>query len=198
MKQLEILRMVEGRTCAFALTDGELEKAYEIKQKEYLEEDFACEMAEAIKDEGTRFHSGHLDEFPELVDWLYEAYEDMFDANVSVNDMIKHVLNKLEDESDKAAFFERLVFLTKVLCRGYQKELRLCERKCSSYYHCANIAEANDRCKKWEDLASLIHMHENGNCECNNKNGKECTAAKYLNRSWDISDFFHSLEGEEK
>lgn len=197
MEEMEISRKVGGRTYVFALTPHELEDAYRIRQKEYLEEDFANSMPDPVKEEGQRFNSGHLEEFPELMDWIYIVYDKVFDAEIGDSDLRQMVLKKLDEESGTVAFFDSLVHYTKAVCRGYRKELHECENKCASYYHCANIAEANDKCKRWEDLAALIHVHEAGSCGCQPDQEKLCLAAKYLDGQVDFGEFYHALDEEE-
>jgi hypothetical protein len=65
------------------------------------------------------------------------------------------------------------------------------------YHRCSNIAGANDRSRQWETLASLLTMHKNGSCSCNEEAAEECPAAKYLKGAWDISEFFHSEDRKE-
>ena len=73
-----------------------------------------------------------------------------------------------------------------------------CEKACARYHRCSNIAEANDRSRQWETLASLISMHNNGGCTCGkDDSGMECPAAKYLKGTWDISEFFHLEDRKE-
>lgn len=197
MEEMEIVRKVDGRTVVFVLTPHELETAYRIRQKEYLEEDFANSMPEPVKAEGQRFNSGHLEEFPELMDWIYAAYVKLFDSEMGDSDLRQMVLRKLDEESRKSSFFKGLVSGTKAVCRGYCKELDDCEKKCATYYHCSNIAEANDRCRRWEDLAALMYMHKAGNCSCLPNRKELCLAAKYLDGDLDFGEFYHALDKEE-
>ena len=66
MKELQIERNIDNRRFTATLTDDELEKAYRIMERRYLDEDFANALADAAQHPDTRFHSGHLEEFPEL------------------------------------------------------------------------------------------------------------------------------------
>ena len=70
MKDLQIERTINRQKTTITLTDDELGKAYRIMERRYLDEDFANALADAAQDPDTRFHSGHLEEFPELSDWL--------------------------------------------------------------------------------------------------------------------------------
>ena len=66
MEELQIERNIDNRRSTITLTDGELEKAYRIMERRYLDEDFANALADAAQELDTRFHSGHLEEFPEI------------------------------------------------------------------------------------------------------------------------------------
>ena len=59
MEELQIERNIDNRRSTITLTDGELEKAYRIMERRYLDEDFANALADAAQDPDTRFHSGH-------------------------------------------------------------------------------------------------------------------------------------------
>ena len=67
MEELAIERLIGKDNITITLTEDELEKAYRIKEKRYLEEDFANALADAAQNPDTRFHTGHLEEFPELL-----------------------------------------------------------------------------------------------------------------------------------
>ena len=61
---LEIKRLIDRQIHTITLTEEELEQAYRIKERHYLEEDFANVLADTAQNPDTRFHSGHLEEFP--------------------------------------------------------------------------------------------------------------------------------------
>lgn len=198
MKELQIERNIDNEIVTITLTDDELEKAYRIMERRYLDEDFANALADAMQNPDTRFLSGHLEEFPELSDWLCLYFDDLFDANMGHNDLLELALNHLHNESLHSHFFSALSRIAPVVCMGTEKDMADCEQNCGRYHHCSNIAEANDRSRQWETLASLISMHNDGNCTCGkDDSGGECPAAKYLKGAWDISDFFHSEDGKE-
>lgn len=198
MKELQIERNIDNEIVTITLTDDELEKAYRIMERRYLDEDFANALADAMQNPDTRFHSGHLEEFPELSDWLCLYFDDIFDANMGHNDLLELALNHLHNESLYSHFFSALSRIAPVVCMGTEKDMADCEQNCGRYHHCNNIAEANDRSRQWETLASLISMHNDGNCTCGKDDSDgECPAAKYLKGVWDISDFFHSEDGKE-
>ncbi len=192
MEQLQIARNINNQVCLFMLTETELELAYRIKQRQYMDEDFANAIADNSQDPNYRFHVGHLEEFPELTTWLCEHFDHFFDANMAHNDLIELTLNHLHHASLTPEFFEELARIAPAICEGVEKQVEHCEQNCSRYYHCSNIAEADDRCKKWELLSSLLSMHKHGTCSCNLEENKPCPAYKYLSGTWDISDFFHS------
>ena len=193
MKELQIERTIENKKTTITLTDDELEKAYRIMERRYLDEDFANALADAAQDPDTRFHSGHLEEFPELSDWLYMCFDHFYDANIGHNDLIELTLNHLHNESLKPQLFLTLSEMVSAVCMGTKKNIAHCEQSCGRYHRCSNIAEANDRSRKWETLASLISMHNSGSCTCDaTDDGGECPAAKYLKGVWNISAFFHS------
>lgn len=60
MKELQIERNMGDRKTTITLTNDELEKAYRIMERRYLDEDFANALADAAQDPDTRFHTGHL------------------------------------------------------------------------------------------------------------------------------------------
>lgn len=72
MEELTIKRNINNQTYSFTLTEDELEQAYRIKEKRYRDEDFANLMAQ---NPDSKFRSGHLEEFPELTDWLCECFD---------------------------------------------------------------------------------------------------------------------------
>ena len=99
MEELAIERLIGKDSITITLTEDELEKAYRIKEKRYLEEDFANALADAAQNPDTRFHTGHLEEFPELLNWLCVCFDDFYDANMSHNDLMELTLNHLQDAS---------------------------------------------------------------------------------------------------
>ena len=192
MQQLIITRMMANTPYSIRLTTEELEQAYRIKQKEYLYEDFRNALADASQNPACRFHTGHLDEFPELVTWLCEHFDHFTDANMSHNDLLELTLNHLYRSSLTAGFFSRLSQITPAICCGIEKNAEQCERECSRYYRCDNIVSSDERSKQWELLASLIFMHRSGICSCKSTNLMPCIAHKYLSGELDISEFFHT------
>lgn len=198
MKELKIERNKDNRKITVTLTDDELEKAYRIMERRYLDEDFANALADAAQDPDTRFHSGHLEEFPELSDWLCTYFDVIYDANMSHNDLLESALNHLQYASAEPWFFKALTESVSAICTGTEKDMDDCEQNCGRYYCCSNIAEANDRSRQWETLASLLTMHQNRSCTCGKDNDtEECPAAKYLTGTWDISEFFHLEDRKE-
>ena len=192
MKELQIERIIDNRKTTVTLTDDELEKAYRIMERRYLDEDFANALADAAQDPDTRFHSGHLEEFPELSDWLCAYFDDIYDANMSHNDLIELSLKHLHNASLKPQFFLSLSMAAPVVCMGIEKDISECEQICGRHHRYSNIAEADDRSRQLETLASILAMHQSGSCTCNKEDGDgECPAAKYLKGTWDISAFFH-------
>ena len=146
----------------------------------------------------TRFHSGHLEEFPELSDWLCAYFDGIYDANMSHNDLLELTLNHLQHASLEPQFFSSLSLTAPAVCMGIEKDMSDCKQNCGRYYRCSNIAEADDRSRQWETLASLLAMHRDGSCTCSKDDGDgECPAAKYLKGAWDISEFFHLEDRKE-
>ncbi|MEZ3501851.1 hypothetical protein [Faecalibaculum rodentium] len=84
MKELQLERNIGHKKIAVTLTDDELERAYRIMERRYLDEDFANILADDAQNPDTRFHSGHLEEFPELSDWLCVYFDAIYDANMGV------------------------------------------------------------------------------------------------------------------
>lgn len=199
MQNLEIKRTICNKTHTITLTDEELELAYRIMERRYLEEDFANAIADASQDPSMRFHTGHLDEFPELLIWLCKHYDKFFDANMAHSELIELTLNHLKNKSPSAAFFNELIEYTTANCNGYDKELSDCEKNCDRYYDCSGIAAANDRCVHLETLCSLVAMHTNGECHCFKTHTEEyhCPAAKYLWGEIDLSEFYDIACGKE-
>lgn len=198
MKELQIERIIDNRKTTVTLTDDELEKAYRIMERRYLDEDFANALADAAQDPDTRFHSGHLEEFPELSDWLCTYFDAIYDANMSHNDLLEFSLNYLQYVSLEPWFFKALAESVSAVCMGAEKDMEECEQNCSRYHRCSNIAEADDRSRQWETLASMLAMHQSGSCTCNKDHSDgECPAAKYLKGTWDISEFFHLEDRKE-
>lgn len=197
MEELQIERNIDNRRSTITLTDGELEKAYRIMERRYLDEDFANALADAAQELDTRFHSGHLEEFPELSDWLCAYYDGIFDANMSHNDLLELALDHLHDASLEPQFFLSLSQAVSATCTGIEKDMGKCEEGCARYHRCSNIAEKGARSRQWETLASLLSMHDGGSCICGRNGGSiQCPAAKYLTGIWDISAFFHLRDGE--
>lgn len=198
MNELQIERTIDNRKITVTLTDDELEKAYRIMERRYLDEDFANALADAAQDPDTRFHSGHLEEFPELSDWLCAYFDAIYDANMGHNDLLELALSHLHNASREPQFFSSLSLTAPAVCMGIEKDMSECEQNCGRYYRCSNIAEADDRSRQWETLASLLAMHRDGCCTCSKDDGDgECPAAKYLKGSWDISEFFHLEDRKE-
>lgn len=198
MSRLQIERTIGNQKTTITLTESELEKAYRIMERRYLDEDFANALAGAAQDPDTRFHAGHLEEFPELTNWLCLCFDDFYDANLSHNDLMELTLNHLHNTSLTPEFFISLAKTAPAVCMGIEKSMDDCEQNCGRYLRCSNIAEANDRSRQWETLASLISMHQNGDCSCGmDECGSECPAAKYLKGIWDISTFYHSEDRRE-
>ena len=116
MKELQIERNIGNKNTMITLTDEELEKAYRIMERRYLDEDFANTLADAAQDPDTRFHSGHLEEFPELSDWLCMYFDAIYDANMGHNDLMELALNHLHNESLKPEFFLSLSRTAPAVC----------------------------------------------------------------------------------
>lgn len=198
MEELTIERLIRKDKITIILTEDELEKAYRIKERRYLDEDFANALADAAQNPDTRFHIEHLEEFPELTDWLCTCFDDFYDANISHNDLIELTLNHLQHASLEPEFFISLAKNALAVCMGIEKNLEECEQNCGQYHRCSNIAKANDRSRQWETLAFMLTMHQSGVCTCGkDENAKTCPAAKYLAGIWDISEFFHLEERKE-
>ena len=198
MEELKIERLIGKNNITITLTEDELEKAYRIKEKRYLEEDFINTLADAAQDPDTRFHTEHLEEFPELVNWLCVCFDDFYDANISHNDLMELTLNHLQHASLEPEFFISLAKTAPAVCMGIEKSIDDCEQNCGRYHRCSNIAEANGRSRQWGTLAALLSMHRSGNCTCGKDDGtEECPAAKYLTGTWDISEFFHLEDRKE-
>ena len=195
---LEIKRLIDRQIHTITLTEEELEQAYRIKERHYLEEDFANVLADTAQNPDTRFHSGHLEEFPELTDWLCECFDHFYDANISYNDLMELTVNHLHHACLTPEFFTRLALNAPAFCKGLEKQPQDCEKNCSRYYRCSDITMADERSKRWETLSSLLAMHIHGGCTCNKGSEEaQCPAAKYLHGEWDISEFFHSEERQE-
>lgn len=197
METLELKRIINNQNHTITLSDDELERAYRIMERRYLDEDFANYLADEIQNPNCHFHSGHLEEFPELTEWLCNNFDSIFDANMAHNDLITLAIRSLEDASLTPTFFNELAVLAPAFCDGTEKNVYHCEEKCPSYYHCSNITKADDRSKKWELLGSYISMHNNGTCSCHDTPEAFCPAKKYLSQEWDIHDYFHYTDGME-
>lgn len=196
MEELQIERNMDNKKITITLTDGELEKAYRIMERRYLDEDFANALTDAAQDPDTRFHSGHLEEFPELSDWLCARFDESYDANMSHNDLLALTLGHLQHASLEPQFFLSLARTVSAACTGNEKDMEGCKEGCSRYL-CCSIAEADARSRQWELLAALLSTHNDGICICG-RNGRplQCPATKYLTGIWDISAFFHLRDGE--
>lgn len=192
---LQIRRLINGQIHTITLTEEELEQAYRIKERRYLDEDFANALAYAAQNPDIRFHTGHLEEFPELTDWLCECFDHFYDANMSHNDLVELTVNHLHHASLTPDFFTQLALKAPAFCSSSEKKLQDCERNCPRYYRCSGIATTDDRSKLWETLSSLLTMHIHGSCTCSKgPEEAQCPAAKYLYGEWDISEFFHAEE----
>ena len=197
METLKLKRIINNQNHTITLSDDELERAYRIMERRYLDEDFANYLADEIQNPNCHFHSGHLEEFPELTEWLCNNFDSIFDANMAHNDLITLAIRSLEDASLTPTFFNELAVLAPAFCDGTEKNVYHCEEKCPSYYHCSNITKADDRSKKWELLGSYISMHNNGICSCHDIPEAFCPAKKYLSQEWTIHDFFHYTDSME-
>lgn len=197
METLKLKRIINNQNHTITLSDDELERAYRIMERRYLDEDFANYLTDEIQNPDCHFHSGHLEEFPELTEWLCNNFDSIFDANMAHNDLITLAIRSLEDASLTPTFFNELAVLAPAFCCGTEKNVYHCEEKCPSYYHYSNITKADDRSKKWELLGSYISMHNNGTCSCHDTPEAFCPAKKYLSQEWDIHDYFHYTDGME-
>lgn len=119
---LEIKRLIDRQIHTITLTEEELEQAYRIKERHYLEEDFANVLADTAQNPDTRFHSGHLEEFPELTDWLCECFDHFYDANISYNDLMELTVNHLHHACLTPEFFTRLALKAPAFCKGLEKQ----------------------------------------------------------------------------
>ena len=198
MEELTIERLIGKDSITITLTEDELEKAYRIKEKRYLEEDFANALADAAQNPDTRFHTGHLEEFPELLNWLCVCFDDFYDANMSHNDLMELTLNHLQHASLEPEFFIFLAQNAPAVCMGIERTLKDCEQICGRYHRCRKVDKKNNRSPRWGTLAALLSMHRGENCTCGkDDDAEECPAAKYLTGTWDISEFFHSEDKKE-
>jgi hypothetical protein len=168
MKELQINRTINGQQYTFTLSRDELGRAYCIRKKQYLKEDFADYLDSDTKNANTRFNSEHLEKFPELADWLDECFDHFYDANMSHNDLVELTINHLNHASQTPEFFNELALL------------------------------AGDRGRLWEALSSILYIHQSRNCACGKSlsNSTLCPAAKYLNGGFDIGEFFYLEEGK--
>lgn len=121
---LEIRRLIDRQKHTITLTEEELEQAYRIKERRYLDEDFANALAYAAQNPDIRFHTGHLEEFPELTDWLCECFDHFYDANMSHNDMVELTVNHLHHASLTPEFFTQLALKAPAFCSGSEKSCR--------------------------------------------------------------------------
>lgn len=192
MEQLQIKRTINKQDYLFALSETELERAYRMKQREYLYQDFTNALEDKAAEANCRFNAWYLEYFPELTTWLHRQFNRFFDANMAHNDLIELTLNHLDHASLTPAFFNDLARFVPTTCEDVEKRTEDCKQNCPKYHHCHNITEANDRRRKWKQLASLLSMHQYGTCNCNQEEKKTCPANRYLSGEWDISNFFHS------
>lgn len=198
MEELTIERLIGKNKLTITLTEDELERAYRIMERRYLDEDFANALADAAQDPDMRFHAGHLAEFPELTSWLCACFDDFYDANMSHNDLIEITLNHLQHASLEPEFFIFLAQNAPAVCMGIERTLKDCEQICGRYHRCRKVDMENNRSPRWGTLAALLSIHRNGSCACGtDKNDGECPAAKYLSGTWDISEFFHLEDRKE-
>lgn len=189
---MNIKRTLHGQAHTITLTEKELDQAYQIMEKRYLEEDFVNTMADMLQKTELWFHPGHLSEFPELLNWLCTCFDDFFDANMSRNDLLTLALNHLNHVSLEPQFFLELARAVPVTCMGMEKNTADCEQNCSCYHYCSKAADADDRSGRWGALASMLSIHKNKGCTCSKgEKARECPASKYLKGTWDISEFFH-------
>lgn len=193
MKQLQLQKTIYDIKYLITLNDTELEQAYLMMKQRYLIEDLKNLMEQ---NPDSHFDSSHFEEFPELADWLYECFDNFYDANMTYNDLLELTLNHLEHACKIPQFYTELSCLVPSICEGIEKQTSLCEDKCPKYYRCSNIAAADERSKRWEELASMISMHTLGSCTCPKDNSHLCEAAKFLSDKWDIHEFFHFIEGK--
>lgn len=123
MEQLQITRNINQQVCQFFLTEVELEAAYRLMQRRYLDEDFANTLCNEAQNPDCRFHTGHLEEFPELTTWLCEYFDHFFDANMAHNDLLELTINHLQHASLTPAFFTELARLAPAFCEGTENPL---------------------------------------------------------------------------
>ena len=63
MNELQIERTIDNRKITVTLTDDELEKAYRIMERRYLDEDFANALADAVLRQGRNIFRNRLIHF---------------------------------------------------------------------------------------------------------------------------------------
>lgn len=175
MRTFEIIRNVDEKQIKIVLTETELEKAYQIMQREYLEEDITNEIIDKYKEENISFHLKHIEKFPELLDWLCYMFEQFDSTEFSQGSTMDLVFDQLEQDSKTSEFFS-------VLSNYAKKERSL------------NPIQQN-RADQFKQLAILIDLHHKQYCSCKAENTR-CSAAKYLENEWDISEFFDSITEE--
>lgn len=187
MDRLKIERIIGKRKVMITLDEDEMERAYRIMERRYLDEDFVNALADAVQESDTRFHIGHLEEFPELLNWLCVYFDDIYDASIGHNDLIALALDHLNNASLDPQFFQSLSGSVRVMGMDMGKHVTDCELG-----YTPSDADIDGRSRQWMTLASLTLLHKNGNCTCSMIGKyKKCPAAKYLKGEWDISEFFH-------
>ena len=194
MKQLQLQKTIYDLKYQITLNDTELEQAYLIMKQRYLIEDFKNLMEQ---NPDSHFTSDYLEEFPELAEWLCECFDSLYDAEMTHDEVLELTMNHLERICRVPQFYTELSCLVPSICEGIEKQTSLCEHECPKYYRCSNIAAADERSKRWEELASMISMHTLGNCTYTKDNSHLCEAAKFLSDEWDIHEFFHFIEEKE-
>lgn len=200
MQMNEITHTVNGKETAISLTAEEMRQIYQHMKQEYLTEDFMTELEnQQCNCEEVLFTPEHLEKYPEITQWLISCFEQIEDSNISHNDLIALSLNHLNHAAREISFFSLLAQTVPAVCLGETKDISKCERTCSRYYRCDNVAEANDRSKHWELLATLLSMHHTGKCCCKTEGNQKmfCSAALYLNGFYSISDFYDAELGKE-
>lgn len=170
--ELKITRNINEKEMEITLTEEEIEKAYRIMQREYLEEDITNEIIDKYKEENSSFHLKHIEKFPEVLDWLCYMFQEFDNTEFSHNSTMDLVFDQLEQDSKTAEFFSAL--------SNYAKKERG-----------LNPIQQN-RADQLKQLAILIELHHKQYCSCKAEN-TYCSAAKYLQGEWDISEFFDSI-----
>lgn len=173
--ELKITRNINEKEIEITLTEEEIEKAYGIMQKKYLEEDMINESIDRYKEENTSFYLKHIEKIPELLDWLCYIFQKFDSTEFSHDNTMDLVFDQLEQDSKTAEFFSAL--------SNYVKKERS-----------LNPIQQN-RADRFSQLAILIELHNKQYCSCKAEN-IPCSAKKYLQGEWDISEFFNSVTDE--